>query len=337
MLNPSDANRGVDFAFAEFTLDGAQLYANVSFVDFVPRLPIALALSTRSGGHRQQTVAGMPPDGAERLAAGLRAQAAADGWPWDRLVVAEGGSGRVLRVLSPAHGDAVGASFGGYFEGYVEEVMRRYDGRSRGAWRLRIDTQGAGPGVVEGYADTARGALVLGGGAEAFAKPTTRDILGCNSGPFATGASPLRNAVIPRLAAAFARSALLEADLHPSHPHTFYGGRDRGRGRGGPPTNHYARLVHECLPDGKGYAFPYDDVQPSGGGDQSGKVNAGDPVLLTVGVGGAYACAGAGAQAAGWGAPVPYTMARPVYGAPAAPPEGGLRDKVRDLKGKIFR
>ena len=162
-------------------------------------------------------------------------------------------------------------------------------------------------------------------GGETFRKPTTEDILGCNSGPFTTGPSPLRNAVIPRLAAAFARSALLEADAHPSHPRTFYGGNNNGKDC--PPTNHYARLVHECLPDGKGYAFAYDDVQPSGGDDQSGKVNAGDPVLLTVGVG--------GARAAGQVAPAHHVMPGPPQGAAA--PQGGLRDKVCDLKDKIFR
>ncbi len=90
----------------------------------------------------------------------------------------------------------------------------------------------------------------------------------------------MRNAIIPRLAAAFARSALLEDHRHPSPPDTFYRRE---------PTNHYARLVHAHTVDGKGYAFAYDDVQPSGGDDQSGKVNAGDPVLLTVTVGGGLA------------------------------------------------
>lgn len=324
MLNPSDANSGVDFGFAEFTLDGAQLYANVSFVDFVPRVPISLTLQT---SRAQQTVAGMPADGIDRLAAGLRAQAAADGRPWDKLVVhSSSNGGGVLRVLAPTHGDAVRASFAGYFEGYVAEVLRWYNG---GRARLRIDTQ-AGPGVVQGWTDLGRGEFVIGG--EVFGRPTTADILGCNSGPFTTGPSPLRNAVIPRLAAAFARSALLETGDHPSHPQTFYGGHGRGRAC---PVNHYVRLVHECLPDGKGYAFAYDDVQPSGGGDQSGKVNAGDPVLLTIGIGGARAHEG------GW---VPYGPGQvlqqhiPMGPNPgSAAPQGGLRDKVRELKGRILK
>jgi hypothetical protein len=64
---------------------------------------------------------------------------------------------------------------------------------------------------------------------------------------------------------------------HPSQPHTFYG-ED--------PTNHYARIVHENNIDGKGYAFAYDDVQPDGGEDQSGKVNDRAPKVFTIIVGG---------------------------------------------------
>ena len=100
---------------------------------------------------------------------------------------------------------------------------------------------------------------------------------GCNSGPFTTGPSPARNAIIPRLAAAFVRTTLLCEDEHPSQPNTFYNSD---------PTNHYARIVHENNIDGKGYAFAYDDVQPDGGEDQSGKVNAGDPKVFTIIVGG---------------------------------------------------
>ena len=44
--------------------------------------------------------------------------------------------------------------------------------------------------------------------------------------------------------------------------------------------------MHENNIDGKGYAFAYDDVQPDGGEDQSGKVNAGDPKAFTIIVGG---------------------------------------------------
>ncbi|KAH8846349.1 hypothetical protein MCOR07_004866 [Pyricularia oryzae] len=272
VLNPSDPNRNVDFSFAEFTLNNDQLFANISYVDFVPRLPIALTLQDGNG---VQHVSGMPSDGLEKVCEGLRAQKERDGKPWNKLIVSN--KGRPLRALSPMHGNAVRANFSGYFEPLVEEAWKKYHCNSN--CQMKINTQAA-HGVLPG-AIAESDELDVGG--EKFKKPTTADILGCNSGPFTTGPSPKRNAIIPRLAAAFARAAVLDAEHHPSDPSTFYK-RD--------PANHYARIVHEVNLDGKGYAFAYDDVQPDGGADQSGKVNAGSPSLFIVSVGGENAYAG---------------------------------------------
>jgi hypothetical protein len=312
VLNPSDPNADVDFAFCEFTLNTEQLFANISYVDFVPRLPIALTLQIQSGA--VQHVSGMPPDGLDKVCEGLRAQAAKDGWPWDKLVAQRPGQDRPLRALNPTHGNAVGASFDGYFEPLVDAAWKKYSEQQSGhgggerekphhRFRLpvmgrgpeaesqaqqqkqhpavlRINTQ-AGPGIVDGVVPSKSNDLVIGG--EPFGRPTTADILGCNSGPFTTGPSPQRNAIIPRLAAAFQRGCIADVTEHPSHPETFYRSD---------PTNHYSRIVHECNLDGKGYAFAYDDVQPDGGADQSGKVNAGDPKLFIVAVGGQGAYVG---------------------------------------------
>jgi hypothetical protein len=38
--------------------------------------------------------------------------------------------------------------------------------------------------------------------------------------------------------------------------------------------------------DGRGYAFPYDDVVPDGGNDVAGTIFAGSPTLFTIAVGG---------------------------------------------------
>ncbi|KAK3370519.1 glycoside hydrolase family 64 protein [Podospora didyma] len=321
VLNPTDPNAGVDFTFCEFTLNADQLFANISYVDFVGRLPIALTLKARSD-NAVQHVSGMAADGLERVCEALRAQAARDGRPWDKLIVMSKDDGKPLRVLSPTHGEAVGASFAGYFEPLVEAAWKRYCAASaatggapqvekphqakigRGlkgllgrhqsdqsrpqpeqqqlpaaTQQLTINTQAA-PGIVAGAVPPGSDELIIAG--EKFCRPTTADIMGCNSGPFTTGPSPVRNAIIPRLAAAFQRSCICDVAEHPSHPDTFYRCE---------PTNHYSRIVHECNLDGKGYAFAYDDVQPDGGADQSGKVNAGNPeeFIVAVGGGGAYA------------------------------------------------
>ncbi|KAH6850531.1 glycoside hydrolase family 64 protein [Chaetomium sp. MPI-CAGE-AT-0009] len=286
VLNPSDPNADVDFSFCEFTLNSDQLFANISYVDFVPRLPIALTLQTKGGA--VQHVSGMAPDGLERVCAGLKEQTARDGGPWDKLIVQPKGHDKPLRVLSPTHGNAVGASFDGYFEPTSQRtpppqatpLLPPPQAQPQPRTTLRINTQAA-PGILPGHVPPDSANLLIG--TESFPRPTTADILGCNSGPFATGASPTRNAIIPRLAAAFQRGCVCATAEHPSAPDTFYVAD---------PSNHYARVVHECNLDGKGYAFAYDDVQPDGGEDQSGKVEAGEPEVLVVAVGGGGAYVG---------------------------------------------
>lgn len=323
LILTGDPNAAVNFGFCEFTLNNDQLYANISYVDHVPRIPIAITLQQASG--QTQHVAGMAPDGLDRLADSLREQAQKDGRPWDKLIVNR--NGRNLRILNATHGNAVGASFDGYYEPHIDEVWQKYQSNAC----MKINTQ-AGPGVLEGRIND-KGELMIGD--EAFGKPNSADVFGCNSGPFTTGPSATRNAIIPRLAAAFHRSTLLGCEQQPSDPQTFYPSDH--------PTNHYARLVHEVNLDKKGYAFAYDDVQPDGGEDQSGKVNAGDPVLFTVTVGGKSAAGGGGHPAP------PPQQQQPVggqqeYQRDPPPPvpqqepqehEGGLRGKVKGLVGRF--
>lgn len=354
VLNPSNPNSSLDFTFCEFTLNSDQLFANISYVDFVARLPIALTLETFSG--EIQHVSGMSCDALSRIAEALAEQTKRDKWPWEGLVVRDA-KGEPLRILNPTHGNAVGANFAGYFEPLVEAAWERYrerpgpesgsghqareapaariplrppkprhllsklihrssssaasssssshpgsaaqpPGQPQPCKLLKINTQ-CQHGIVTGSVPCNQNDMIIAG--ESFTKPTTSDIFSCNSGPFTTGPSPLRNAIIPRLAASFQRSTIAHAchgdsgpvaangggvddiNEHPSSPSTFYKC---------PITNHYSRIVHEHNLDGKGYAFAYDDVQPDGGEDQSGKVNAGDPKVWIVEVGGRDAYVG---------------------------------------------
>ncbi|MFC7341366.1 glycoside hydrolase family 64 protein [Saccharopolyspora griseoalba] len=258
-VSDADPNFNKDWTFAEFTLNAEQLYANISYVDFVAA-PIGLHLQAGSG---EQSVPGMPTGGMDEVARGLRDQ----GGTWPNLV--QEADGRVVRVLSPMHR---GDDFAGYFEPYVDEAYAKYAGET-----LFVDTQREDIGVLEGKVEGE--GLVFG--SERFAKPSTIDIFSCNSGPFANNPgsdSQERLAIVPRLAAAFNRSTLLinNEQPHGEDPATFYQ-HDI--------TSHYARVVHENLPDGKGYAFAYDDVSSNAGEDHSGKVNAGDPEVFTLTLG----------------------------------------------------
>jgi hypothetical protein len=274
VTNPSDPNINLHWTFCEFTYNPAQLYANISYVDFVSSIPLALNLSTRS--NQNLSVGGLKANGLSQVATSLQQQQSRDGKPWGNLIVRTA-QGQNLRVLSPNLGQVGNPHlFAGYFEPYVDQVYLRYANQS-----LFIDTQ-AGFGTVS--ATTAGSTLNVTSASTSspagkatvlhpFNKPSTSDILTCSTGPFATGSNPEINAIIPRLAAAFNRSTLLKTDRAPAPQSTYYQENI---------TNHYSRVVHEANVDGRGYAFPYDDVAPNGGRDESGSVFAGDPSVWTI-------------------------------------------------------
>jgi glycosyl hydrolase family 64 (putative beta-1,3-glucanase)/TAT (twin-arginine translocation) pathway-exported protein len=266
VTNPSDPNIDIEWDFAEFTYNSAQLFANITMVDFTC-IPIGLALTDTSGN--TQTVAGLPAGGLDTVCSGLAAQQASDGNPWTDLIVTSGGQN--LRALSPQNGIVLNSSFlSGYYDDYVSQVWNMYSSAT-----LTIDTQSS-YGTVTGQVS---GGLLTFPGVGSFAQPTAGDIFSCATGPFGTaGASDEVLAIIPRLAAPFNRSTLLIDSDQPDgeNPADYYAN---------PVTNHYARIVHAALTGGLGYAFPYDDVTPDGGVNQAGPVSSGSPALLSVTLG----------------------------------------------------
>ena len=268
--NSSDPNIDVMWDFCEFTYNDAQMYANISFVDFVS-LPISLTL-TGSGG--TQTAAGLPAGGLDTVCSGLIAQHDADGAGWDQLVVTSNGAN--LRALSPNNGIVInGSLFSGYYQPYVDQVWSQYSGQT-----LTVDTQ-AQWGTVTGQVS---GGQLTFPGVGSFAQPSAADIFSCSTGPFANAAGEM-GTLIARISAAFNRSTLLIDANQPDgeNPANYYQNT---------VTNHYSRIAHSASLDGRGYGFPYDDVAPNGGTDQSGAVADGNPTLLTVAVGGGTAGSG---------------------------------------------
>lgn len=266
VTNPSDPNINLNWTFAEFTYNQYEIYANISYVDFVS-IPISLTLQTGSNGTKH--VSGMPVNGLDLVCDKLQAQDNADRAGWSRLIVKQPNSNRNLRALSPNTGIVTNNSlFRDYYQPYVDAVYDRYS-----SFTLAINTQNPVWGTVTGQ--VRNGVFDLGG--QLFSKPSAADIFSCSTGPFAEMGSPYRGAIIARLTAAFHRSTLLVDRTIPDTPPPFYADRI---------TNHYSRIVHEVNLDRRGYAFPYDDVSATGGKDESGAVNDGDPKLLTVAVGG---------------------------------------------------
>ena len=269
VTNPSDPNINLNWTFAEFTYNQNEIYANISYVDFVS-IPVSLTLQTGSNGTKH--VSGMPVNGLDRVCDKLQVQDNVDRAGWSRLIVKQPNSNRNLRALSPNTGIVTDNSlFRGYYQPYVDAVWDRYS-----SFTLAINTQNPVWGTVTGQ--VRNGVFDIGG--QLFMKPSAADIFSCSTGPFAEMGSPYRGAIIARLTAAFNRSTLLVDRTIPDTPPPFYVDRI---------TNHYSRIVHEVNLDRRGYAFPYDDVSATGGRDESGAVNDGDPKLLTVAVGGAGA------------------------------------------------
>jgi hypothetical protein len=133
VTNPSDPNINGSWDFFEFTFNDAQLFVNVSYVDFVC-LPISLTLTNTSGA--TQHVTGMGNNGLDTVCSSLAAQDASDHAGWSSLIV-KNPSGRNIRALSPNNGIVLNNNlFANYFEPYVAQVWRTYQNQP-----LSIDTQ----------------------------------------------------------------------------------------------------------------------------------------------------------------------------------------------------
>ncbi|KAL1647677.1 hypothetical protein SLS58_002478 [Diplodia intermedia] len=265
VTNNSDPNINKNWDFCEFTWNSSQLYANITYVDFVG-ISVGLKLTNTAGA--TQSVTGMPENGLDTVCSALQTQSNTDGAPWSSLIV-KNSSGGNLRALSPNNGAVTGNDFGTYFQDYVNRVWSKYASES-----LNVNTQ-ASFGTVSGKITNNQFVFDT----ETFSQPSSADIFSCSTGPFANASgSQLRNAIIPRLAAAFNRSTLLVDTTTPATSVDEYY-KDS-------ITNHYSRIVHEANTDKRGYAFPYDDVAPDSGVDQSGSVFDGAPQVLTVYIGG---------------------------------------------------
>ncbi|KAL6901444.1 glycoside hydrolase family 64 protein [Trichoderma evansii] len=268
--NPQDPSAGLNWGFVELTYTTAlAVFANISYVDFVGMI-LSMELSVKDGSGTQITK-GLSSGALSQICNGLVAQGNSDGYPWAHLCVTNG-SGALVRALAPSDYTAINsADFQNYWSAYVDQVWNQYTNNP-----LTINTQSSGNVNCQ----VSGGTLNCSGDNRGYAKPAAADIWGCNSGPFAIqgGDNAIHVAVVPRLCAAFVRSTLLIAggNIQPGVNSSSYYTVN--------PTNHYSRLVHSFEVDGRGYAFPYDDVNPDGE-NASGELSSGNPDTLTVFVG----------------------------------------------------
>ncbi|KAI1118054.1 hypothetical protein F5Y14DRAFT_464145 [Nemania sp. NC0429] len=286
--NPSDVASEEIWGFIELTHGkdasngNEDMTVNLSFVDWVS-LPLGMNVTFEEGGSQKSVhIPGLNPDGLAKVCDSL---SSLDSF-WPRLCL-RGPDKTPLRVMSPEKyislhpedKDAVG-----YYEPYISQVWEKYKKVD-----LKINTQTAGPNsnvkVDNGQVVTCRvgsdNILHCDNDAGDFKRPVSRDIYGCDSGPFANPTqggteSWSRARVRPRLCAAFVRSTLHLDAVQPSHNVTSSMYYKQSI------TNHYSRVVHENLIEGKGYAFSYDDVNPDSTENSAGLVSMTKPVQLDI-------------------------------------------------------
>ncbi|KAF7549936.1 hypothetical protein G7Z17_g6048 [Cylindrodendrum hubeiense] len=269
VTNLQDASAAINWGFVEFTYTGGVIYANISYVDFVGMI-LGMLLSVTDG--TTQSAAGLQANSVADICNDLVTQGA-DGYPWSSMCLANS-AGTPIRVLSPGNYYGLNPDgFTSYWTSYVDQVWSTYTNSP-----LTIKTQtGAGDVSCQVSGDE----LVCNGDNRGYAKPAANDIWGCNTGPFAIieGDNDIHKAIVPRLCAAFVRSTLLleGGNVQPSLGGDSYYTVD--------PTSHYSRVIHKYEVDGKGYAFPYDDVNPDGNENASGTVSSGNAESLTIYIG----------------------------------------------------
>jgi hypothetical protein len=273
--NSRDPNYNVAWDFCEFSYSSAEIYVNITYVDFVC-LPIALDLTNTSGNVTR--VSGLPADGLATIAKNLIAQNNSDGAGWNRLIVSNS-DGSTRRVLNPTGAiDLDPSLFANYWTDYINKIWTRYISTT-----LSVDTQ-CPWGIVTGYTSNDRTSLTFPT-VGSFTKPAAADIFGQNTGTFAATSTNTKDELLnigARISSAINRSTLLTDANQPD-------GETVSSYYKNPVTNHYARIVHATNLDGKGYCFPYDDVTNSSEADQSGYLRDPSPQSLLVTVGGGNA------------------------------------------------
>jgi Beta-1,3-glucanase len=221
----SDASFGVLYDVVEFTFNDAGMFCNTTSVDMFG-VPAEITLA----GAKTQTVGTFKPGARAAIFAAIAAEPA-----FAPLIVDD------LRVIAPGHGLEAGKFATDFYDSYVDQVYAKYAGTD-----LRIATNaGTFTGRVQGDS------FVFDNGAAAMARPSTRDILFCD-GKLAAPNDGITGPVAAVLGAAYNRSTLLTtADQPTTDPATFYQET---------VTNHYSRVLHENVADGRIYGFAFDDV-----------------------------------------------------------------------------
>jgi hypothetical protein len=237
--NPSDPNVNILFNWSEYTLNDSGIWLNSTQVDFFSA-PYAVGVQPTGGatlntGH-------LKPGGYNAVLSGLRSAG------WGNLI-RTAPNGTVVRALAPGHGIEAGALSPSVLNDYINRVWSRYTSQTLTVTPFANQPDNRFFGRVSG--NVMNFTTSSGGFATSFQKPDSDSIFGCYKLLDAPN-DLVRGPISRTLCAGFNRSTLLTNANQPgSGCSGFYGDA---------VTNHYARLIHSQMLDGKAYGFAFDDV-----------------------------------------------------------------------------
>lgn len=194
--NPADPSAGVNWGFIELTNTTSGIFANISYVDFVG-LVLGIKLLDSDGGI--QSAKGLRSNAAANICTSLAARAVKDGQLWNNLCMVNSDN-TVMRAVAPnLHISTNPSAFEAYWTTHINRVWKQYTKSP-----LIVNTQSVAGNIT---CQVSSDVLNCEGDNRGYSKPTSADIFGCNSGPFAiTGDdNHIHVAVVPRLCAAFHR------------------------------------------------------------------------------------------------------------------------------------
>ncbi|MBQ1093180.1 glycoside hydrolase family 64 protein [Streptomyces sp. B93] len=251
--NPSDPNRNILFNWSEYTLNDSGLWLNSTQVDMFSA-PYSVGVQRADGS--TLTTGRLKAGGYRGVLDALRAQPGG----WAGLIQTRS-DGTVLRALSPAYGVETGALPASVLDDYINRVWQKY-----ATTTLTVTPFGDRPDVR--YFGRVSGGVMnftnsSGAVVTSFQKPDAASVFGCHRLLDAPN-DQVRGPISRTLCAGFHRSTLL---TNPNQPDTSAAGFYQDA-----VTNHYARVIHDRMADGKAYAFAFDDV-----GNHESLVHDGDP------------------------------------------------------------
>ncbi|GAB2980146.1 beta-1,3-glucanase family protein [Saccharothrix stipae] len=275
-----DPNRDILFDWSEFTYNDAGLWLNSSQVDQFA-VPHAVTVTGASGVTKK--TGELVSNGRENVINGVRNQ---PGWA---NTIRTRADGTVVRVLAPGKAADAGLFDRAYLDPYITQAWNAYSTKTLTVVpfgdRPDVRYLGRTSGTTMTFTDSS------GRQVASFAKPSTSNVWGCD-GALAAPNDQVVGPIARTLCAALHRATLGTIDTQPGGgPADFYRGS---------LTNHYSRLVHQNMVDGKAYGFAFDDVQA-----QESLVHDGDPraagiVLTPFGAGGPPPAGPAGSIVSAW-------------------------------------